>query len=120
MSKGYLLMELERYDESLEALDKALGEIPTDDNQTLEGAWEFRAIVLQEMNRLEESYEAFDRLTELNDENKMAWIQKGYLQRELGRYNDSLESYETVLQLEPLTKMESSRAWIGKGRARTG
>lgn len=117
VSKGHLLMQLKKYNESLETFDKAIEHVLLNDSQNLSQVWEFKAIILEEIGRPEEAYHAFDTVTELDSNRTLAWIEKGNLLNKMGRYEEASTAYETVLQLKPLSATELINAWMGKGNA---
>ncbi|MGB5099600.1 MAG: tetratricopeptide repeat protein [Methanothrix sp.] len=108
--------DLDKYNESLEAFDKAAEHIPADDNNNLALAWEGKALaltqkgnLLKDMDRQEEAKEMYeeavlhcDRAIELdpNFTGQEARLTKAGILSELGRYNESLAAYdEAILSL---------------------
>jgi len=117
ISKGYLLMRLGRHNESIGTFNKAIERMPADDSQNLSRIWEFKAIVMEMLDRPEEACIAFDKVTELNPNSTLAWTNKGELLNKLGRHQEALDAYEAALQNSSLSAMESARASRGKGNS---
>ncbi len=124
--KGYTLLALtsfdnknfNRYNESLEAFDKAIGLIPADDSRnSLALAWEGKALalvgmgnLLTDMGRQEEAkdrYEgaikACDKAIELdpNFTGLEARLTKAGVLSEMGRYNESLATFDEAIEYMP-------------------
>ena len=66
------LHEMERWDEALEAFEKAIALEPD-----LPEAWRNKGVALERLNRYKEAQEAFQHLVELTPNNSAAWLQLG-------------------------------------------
>ena len=106
INKGNTLGNLGRYEEALEAYEKAT-EIKTDDF----GAWYNKGNTLVNLGRYEDALEAYEKVTEVKPDFFNAWINKGNTLDTLGRYEDALEAYEKVTEVKP----DDVNAWINKG-----
>jgi tetratricopeptide (TPR) repeat protein len=90
------LFDLGRYEEVLEALDKAIELNP---NDAL--AWTNRGKVLRNLGRYNEALEALDKAIELNPNDALAWNNRGAALHNLGRYDETLEAYDKAIELNP-------------------
>lgn len=124
--KGYTLLSLarsngknfNRYNESLEAFDRAIELIPAEDSRNfLALAWEGKALVLVGMGnmltdmdrkdeareRYEEAIKACDRVIELdpNFTGQEARLLKAGILSDLGRHNESLAAYDEAISSVP-------------------
>ncbi|MEG4007001.1 tetratricopeptide repeat protein [Microcoleus sp. Pol11C1] len=93
--KGRCLNSLERYDEALECLDKA---IESDSNYAR--AWANRGDVLESLKRYEEALESFDRAIKLDEDDPWHWAKRGYLLNNLKHYEEALESFDRAIELD--------------------
>ncbi len=112
-SIALLLQEMGRYNDSIEAADRALELTPKGDNKELIIIWSIRSQALTESNRLEEALWSYENVTRINPEDKYSRMGMAWTFDKLGRYNQSIEAYEKVLELDPM----AINAWIGKGDA---
>ncbi|MEZ2235347.1 tetratricopeptide repeat protein [Microcoleus sp.] len=93
--KGRCLNRLERYDEALECLDKAI-ELDANYQQ----AWANRGNVLDNLKRYDEALASFDRAIELDANDKCAWALRGDVLDNLKRYDEALVSYDRAIELD--------------------
>jgi len=125
--KGSELFVMGRYNESLEAHDKAIENIdrytegyPGHGNQTeeLSGLWLSKGVTLQQAGRIDESFKAFDKAVLIDPRNYDAWMFKGQALDRMGRYNDSASAFENASRaLHPVPGASVSSiayAWISK------
>ncbi|MEG4104732.1 tetratricopeptide repeat protein [Microcoleus sp. S13_C5] len=103
VEKGHCLNSLERYDEALECLDKA---IESDSNYAR--AWANRGYVLGNLKRYDEALVFLDKAIELDANYKWAWSNRGYVLKNLERYEEALESYDRAIELDANYKWASS------------
>ena len=93
--KGRCLNSLERYDEALECLDKA---IEIDSNYAR--AWANRGDVLESLKRYDEALVSYDRAIELDEDDPWHWAKRGYLLNNLKHYEEALESFDRAIELD--------------------
>ena len=129
--KGAILIELERYDEALAALDQAvvanpkavkalnskawllLAKLnrPKDALRALEQSletrpnqpdiWHFRGVILAELKQPDAAMPAFDTAIRYSPRHEAAWFSKSALLFEQGKYSMALEATEWVLKANP-------------------
>ena len=85
--KGRCLNSLERYDEALECLDKA---IESDSNYAR--AWANRGDVLESLKRYEEALVSYDKAIELDEDDPWHWAKRGYLLNNLKHYEEAFKN----------------------------
>ena len=85
--RGIALGNLGRYEEALEAFNKALEINPEDESDLL-----WKGFVLLSLNKHEETVEAFSKALEINPKNDYALSRKGIALANLGRYEEALEA----------------------------
>ncbi|MEG4113154.1 MULTISPECIES: tetratricopeptide repeat protein [unclassified Microcoleus] len=95
VEKGRCLNSLERYDEALECLDKA---IESDSNYAR--AWAHRGDVLDNLKRYDEALVSYDRAIELDEYDPWQWAKRGYLLNNLKHYEEALESFDLAIELD--------------------
>ncbi len=105
VEKGRCLNSLERYDEALECLDKA---IESDSNYAR--AWANRGDVLDNLKRYDEALVSYDRAIELDANDKWAWAKRGHVLNNLERYEEALESYDLAIELD------ANNQWVWASR----
>ncbi len=119
--KGNILAEeAKRPEEALQVFDEALKLDPGHRASLM-----YRASVLKDLHRYNESAEAYQKAIELfsNESNLWktnAWIGKGDALNASGRKDEALEAYRSaveVIELNIQENPENSRAWERKGRA---
>jgi len=124
MKKGYSLgslaafnRNLSKYDESLEAFDRAIELIPDNDTRDLALAWEGRAIALTNMGSAledagrqdearasrEEALVSYEMAIELDPSftGLEARLNKAGVLAELGRYNESIDAFDEIIEMLP-------------------
>ncbi len=105
--KGEVFSLIKRYNESLEAYDKAIeniGSYRQDSrlNQTEFSSyiWTSRSISLWQLMRYNESLEAVDKAVQIDlAGNYDAWVFKGELLASVGRYNESLQALDGAVAI---------------------
>ena len=100
------LLVLQRYEEALQAFDRAL-EINPEHADT----WNLKGVALVSLQRYEEALQAFDRALEINPEHAGARHNKGVALYHLQRYEEALQAFERVTEINP----EHTDAWLGRG-----
>jgi tetratricopeptide (TPR) repeat protein len=104
--KGRCLNSLERYDEALECLDKA---IEIDSNYAR--AWANRGDVLDSLKRYDEALVSYDRAIEIDANDQLVWFLRGLLLDTLKRYEEALVSLDRAIELDP----NDQSAWRWRG-----
>jgi Cytochrome c biogenesis factor len=98
--------ELDRYQKTLENLDKNLEINPQDSD-----IWKYRGSTLYILGRYEEALEAFEKSSEINPKNENVWSFKGSTLYMLNKPEKALKAFDKALQKNP-NKFE---AWFNKG-----
>jgi len=124
--KGSVFMLMGKYNESVEAYDRAIENIEsfkTDRHigfsnriEELSGLWLSRGVTLQMIGRINESLNAFDKAVQIDPRNYDAWMFKGQALDRMGKYNDSASAFENAsnaVQSVP-TASGKAYAWISK------
>jgi tetratricopeptide (TPR) repeat protein len=93
LAKGFCLNRLERDEEALECLEKAI-EI---DLNCID-AWVGRGIVLKNLERYDEALISLDKALELDANYEFAWALRGNVLNNLECYDEALESYDRALE----------------------
>jgi len=101
-----VLSKLERYEQALASLDKA---IELDPNHRL--VWYVQAIVLDALGRYEEALTSYNKGIELDPNYGGAWYLRGATLGKMERYEEALLSYDKVIELEVANKS----AWYLRG-----
>ncbi|MFZ3147659.1 MAG: tetratricopeptide repeat protein [Methanothrix sp.] len=111
LSKGFILQEQDKYEESIKALDNA-----TDANPKNEMAWRVKGFMLANwMGRYDEGLAALDKALDINPSADV-WEAEARVFNELGRYDDALEASDNALVLNK----NLTRTWLVKGHALRG
>ena len=105
-NKGFDLGKLERYEEAIEAYEKAI-EI----NPKYNDAWFNKGFDLGKLKRYEEAIEAYEKAIEINPKDNDAWYNKGFRLARLKRYEEAIEAYEKAIEINP----KDDKAWLNKG-----
>jgi len=106
VEKGRCLNSLERYDEALECLEKA---IEIDSNYAM--AWANRGDVLESLKRYDEALVSYDRAIELDEYHPWHWAKRGYLLNNLKHYEEALESFDMAIELDDNDPWD----WVQRG-----
>lgn len=113
--RGIALIGMGRYQEALEAFDRAQTIDPLDPK-----LWQNKALVLQYLNRSQESnrlyqeaLEAYERVIQENPQNITALLDKANVLSKLQQHESALVTYEQAIALNE----DSHLAWLGKGNA---
>jgi len=94
---GLCLISLERFDEALECLGKA---IAIDSNYDDARVWHIVGDVYYEIKRYEEALEFYDRALKLDSNDQGAWAKRGYLLNNLKHYEEALISCDMLMGLD--------------------
>jgi len=93
--KGIALAELGKYEEALEACNKA-----TEIDPQYAEAWNIKGIALCNLGRHEEALDAYNRAIELDKYDALSWYNKGVALDKLGRYEEALEAFNKAKRLD--------------------
>jgi len=107
-AKGNALYYQAKYDEALQAYEKAIELDPNSAN-----AWTGKGNALAYLARYDESLQAYEKAIELNPNFSYAWTGKGTALAYLAKYDEALQAYEKAIELDP----NFANAWQGKGNA---
>ena len=94
--KGNVLYDQKRYDEALEAYEKALALDPE-----FAYPWNGKGVVLFDQKRYDEALTAYDKSIALDPEYAYPWHGKGIVLREQNRYDEALAAYEKAIAIDP-------------------
>lgn len=93
---GHCLKEMERYDEAIPILDKAVEADPNDyTNHNLLG------FCFYQVKEYEKAIEVFHKAIEINPGSAIDYASIGSNLRELGRFEDAIAMYQMALSLDP-------------------
>jgi ribosomal protein S12 methylthiotransferase accessory factor len=93
---GTCLKEMERFDEAIDVLERAVRADPEDIlNHNLLGFCYYK------IKRHEEAVACFRRAVELDPRSAIDWASLGSNLRDLGRIDEAIEMYEKALSLDP-------------------
>ena len=67
------------------------------------------------MQRHDDAYESFDRAVQADENDVVAWLNRGLALEELERYEEAVESFERVINLNP----KSFKALVNRGHGLT-
>ena len=104
--KGRCLNRLDRDDEALKCLDKA---IEIDSNYAK--AWAYKGNVLRNLKRYDEALVFYDKAIILDDNDKLVWYWRGIVLNTLERYNEALVSFDRAIELDANYQW----AWFSRG-----
>ena len=102
------LYRIGRYNEAIEAFDKAIEINPKDSD-----AWNGKGSVLFKLNKFDEAIKAYDKAIEINPQNLMAWNNKGNTLNRLNKYDEAIKAFDNAIKIDP----PRSEAWNNKGYA---
>ena len=94
---GFCLISLERDDEALECLGKA---IAIDSNYDDARVWHILGDVYYERKRYEEALEFYDRALKLDSNDQGAWAKRGIVLNNLKQYEEALISCDMLIGLD--------------------
>jgi tetratricopeptide (TPR) repeat protein len=108
LQEGNLLISEDKFDEAIEAFNKAI-EINPKDGYAISR----KGFALVNLGRNEEALEAFNKAIEINPKDDYALSRKGLALVNLGRNEDALEAFNKALEINP----KDGYAFSGKGLA---
>jgi tetratricopeptide (TPR) repeat protein len=104
--RGECLFQLDRLEDALESLRKAIEMDPD-----IESAWFTQGWVLQELGNQEESLKSFEKAIALEPKNWTSWYSRGQTLSQLGRYEEGLESFNKAIEFNA----HNSSSWAERG-----
>jgi tetratricopeptide (TPR) repeat protein len=111
-NKGFALNSLVKYDEAINAYDKAINL-----NPYYAAAWNNKGIALDNQGKHDESIKAYDEAIRLDPNDADAKNNKGTtLGRDLGNYDEAILAFDEAIRLNP----KHVKAWNNKGIALVG
>jgi len=108
MDYGLFLSGKGRYNDAIEAFDKAIKLNPNS-----AAAWNNKGNALKLQNRHDEAIMAFDKSVELNPKFADAWHNKGMALYDQHKYDKAIVDYDRALEIKP----KLAKAWYNKGLA---
>jgi tetratricopeptide (TPR) repeat protein len=105
---GLDLCAQDKYDEAIEAFDKAI-EI---DPEYAE-AWYNKGNALYAQSKYNEAMQAFDKAIEIDPHDVYSWHNKGMILYEHGKYDEALEAFDKAIEINPQLLF----TWEAKGNA---
>jgi Flp pilus assembly protein TadD len=106
VDEGNTLYAHGKYDEAIQAYDKAIEINPQDAD-----AWYYKGTALDMLRKYDEAIQAFDRAIEINPQDADAWYEKGWNLGELGKHEEAIEALDEAIRLDP----NYASAWEDKG-----
>jgi len=109
---GYRFMDSGRYQDALNAFDKAIEIDPNNAN-----AWSGKGFALKNLERFQEALDAFDKATELDPDLLNAWLHKGYTLDGLGKQQDAIVVFQRIINIsDRLIAIDpNGNTWKNKG-----
>jgi tetratricopeptide (TPR) repeat protein len=106
--KGYVLDDLGKYEEAVQAYDAAIRLDPYDAS-----TWINKGITLKKIGKYDEAIKAYDKALGLDPKLAMAWNYKGNVFYALDKYEEAIRAYDQALEIDP----QYADAWYNKGLA---
>jgi tetratricopeptide (TPR) repeat protein len=103
---GLLYSACNQYSSALDAFDAILKIKP--DNYE---AWFQRSVVLNNLDRNEESIDSYNHTIQFRPNDDKAWYNRGIVLDKIGRYEEAIDSYDHALQIKP----KKEEAWCNRG-----
>jgi len=108
LNQGIALGSLGKYDEAIQAFDKAI-EI----NPQYEAAWYLKGAALNRWGMYSDAVQAYDKVIEINPRNESAWHGKGITLGNLGKYDEAVQAFDKAIEINP----KNAVGWYLKGAA---
>ena len=96
IDEGIQLSNEGKYEEAIEAYDKAIEINPQDTN-----AWYNKGNDLCNLGKYEEALNAYDKVIEINPQDVDAWNNKGATFADLNKHIEALECFDKLLEINP-------------------
>lgn len=111
---GDMEYQLEDYNKSLEAYDRAIQINPTNDEPNIIiNAWIGRGMVLDKQENFPAALNSFMKAVQLDQKSYRAWQGQGEVLFKLQRYEEAIAAYEKTLKLN----QNSYDAWYNMGKS---
>jgi tetratricopeptide (TPR) repeat protein len=104
--KGYALAKQGKYDDAIQAFDKAIQLNPNFAN-----AWNNKGWILAKQGKYDDAIQACDKAIQLAPKNDSVWSIKGYALAKQGKYDDAIQAFDKAIQLDPQDTFD----WYAKG-----
>ena len=95
-NKGFALSSLGRYDEALQAYDRAIEIDPS-----LAAAWNNKGLALYDLGKYYEAIKAYDEAIRLYPNFADAWSNKGITLIKQGKHDEAIKAYDEAIRLDP-------------------
>lgn len=110
-NKGSALIDQGKYDEAIQACDKAIKI-----NPQFALAWNTKGVALHGLGKYDEEVQAYNKAIESNPQFAQAWNNKGNALYAQGKYDEAAQAYNKVIEINP----QDAHAWNNKGVALQG
>lgn len=107
-NKGVALAHQDKYNEAVQAYDRALEILPQ-----YADARNNKGIALLLENKCDEAVQAYDGAIEIDPQFSQAWNNKGFALYLQGNYEEALQAYDQAVDIDP----QFAKAWNNKGFA---
>jgi hypothetical protein len=97
VGQGLALYTQSKYNEAIQAFDKAIEINPQDAK-----AWYERGYALDSQGKYKEAIPALDKAIELDPRNAEAWYEKGIALKAQGKYDEAQRAYDKAIEIDPL------------------
>src|SRR5712692_5360326 len=99
--KGAALFLLDRYEESVEAYDKAI-EVSIENTENVDARFYYgKASALRKLQRYNESLQAYDESIRINTRKRRTYKDKVELLLQLERFTETFEVYQQLIKVDP-------------------
>lgn len=95
-NRGFIKMELQQYDLALEDIETAISLDPN-----FAPAWRNKGLVLETINRNQESITAYDQALKIDPNDYNTWSNRGFALFKLKQYEEAKKSFEQALEINP-------------------
>lgn len=106
LTQGKTLLELRRYQEAFETLEKA-----TQVDKNYPQVWVDRGEALENLQRYEDALKSYDEALKIQPDYSSAWYHRGFVLQQLKRYEEALRSLDKSLEIQP----NYPEAWYIRG-----
>ena len=106
--KGIALQEQGKYDEAVQAYNKAIEIDPQHAS-----AWTNKGVALADQSEYDEAIQAYNKAIEIDPQHASAWTNKGVALNYQGKHDEAITAYEKAIEIDP----QDASAWTNKGIA---